>query len=148
MSYRAKDAIAERIGSIAEWRQEREFQDMMGLGPEAAQRSHRSAKGLRALAEHIRALPDDEERIARLTRLTFSGEYFDPGASLLNELGRFRFHDPDASIDQFLTKMVDLAEQDASEQGQWGGPQIPGDDPWRPSWVVDLRDPDEIEEDW
>mgnify|MGYP006196022899 CR=1 FL=1 len=31
-------SIARRIDAIAEWRAEREFQDMMGLGPEAAQR--------------------------------------------------------------------------------------------------------------
>lgn len=144
----AKEAIAERIFRIAEWREERAFQDMLGLGPEAAERSNRSATGLRGLADHVRSLADDDERILRLTRLTFSGEIFDPGASLLNELGRFRFHDPDSSVEQFVTFMVELAERDASEQGQWGGPQLPGDNPWQPSWIVDLRDPDEDEEDW
>ena len=144
----AKEAIAERIFRIAEWREERAFQDMLGLGPEAAQRSNRSAAGLRGLADHVRSLADDDERIVRLTRLAFSGEVFDPGASLLNELGRFRFHDPNSSLEQFITFMVELAERDASEQGQWGGPQLPGDNPWQPSWIVDLRDPDEDEEDW
>lgn len=144
----AKEAIAERIARIADWREERAFQDMLGLGPEAAARSNRSAAGLRELADHVRSLADDDERVARLTRLTFSGETFDPGAALLNELGRFRFHDPNSSMEQFVTFMVELGEQDASEQGQWGGPQLPGDNPWQPSWVVDLRDPDEDEDDW
>lgn len=147
VSRQAREAIADRIRSIAGWRQDRAVQDMLGLGPEAAERSNRSAAGLRDLADHIRSLPDNEARIERLTRLAFSGVTFDPGASLLNELGRFRFHDPEASVDQFVTFMVELAERDASEQGQWGGPQIPGDDPWTPSWIIDLRDPDE-EDNW
>lgn len=148
MTVQAREAIAERIESIAEWRKERAQQDMLGLGPEAARRSDRSAAGLRELAGYVRSLPEDDARIAALTRLAFSGSMFDPGALLLNELGRFRFHDPDAAIAQFLDFMVTLAEQDLEEQGRWGGPQVPGDEPWRASWVVDLRDPDEIEEDW
>lgn len=140
--------IVERIEAIAEWRQEREFQDMLGLGPEAAARSHRSADGLRELAAHIGRLPDDDPRIARLLGLAFSGEYFDPGASLLTELGRFRFHDPDQPVDQFLDAMVRLAERDREEMGQWGGPQITGDNPWGANFVIELRDPDDEEEDW
>lgn len=141
-------AIADRIISIADWRKERAQQDMLGLGPEAAQRSNRSAAGLHELADFVRSLPDDDARIADLTRLAFSGAIFDPGALLLNELGRFRFHDPETTTSQFLAFMVTLAEQDAEEQGRWGAPQIPGDEPWSASWVIDLRDPDEIEEDW
>ena len=53
----------ETVDAIAEWRAEREFQDMMGLGPEAAQRSRRSAEGLRELANHIAGLPDDDARL-------------------------------------------------------------------------------------
>lgn len=148
VSVQAKAAIAERILGIADWRKDRAQQDMLGLGPEAAQRSNRSAAGLRELAQFVRSLPDDDARIADLMRLAFAGEMFDPGALLLNELGRFRFHDPETPTSQFLTFMVSLAKQDAEEQGRWGAPQIPGDEPWRASWVVDLRDPDEIEEDW
>lgn len=130
---------------IAAWRNEREQQDMMGLGPEAARRSRRSASGLRELAEFIRALDGDDERIMKLRTLAFSGEMFDPGAGLLNELGRFRFHDEETTLEGFLAFMVELAEEDAVEQGRWGGPQVPGDDPWSPSWIVDLRDEDEDE---
>lgn len=148
MSYRAKQSIVERIESIADWRLEREFQDMLGLGPDAAARSRRSAEGLRELAAHVGQLPDDDARISRLTTLTFSGEYFDPGASLLTELGRFRFHDPDQPVEQFVDTMVRLAERDSEEIGQWGGPQISGDNPWGANWVIQLHDPDEDEEDW
>lgn len=124
------------------------MQDMLGLGPEAAQRSDRSAAGLRELAAFIRTLSDGDSSIEQLTRLAFSGPTFDPGASLLNELGRFRFHDPKTPLDQFLQFMITLAGQDADEQSRWGGPQIPGDNPWSPTWVVDLRDPEDDEEDW
>lgn len=148
MTREARESIADRVESIATWRQERASQDMLGLGPEAAQRSDRSAAGLRELAAYIRCLPDDDASIVQLTKLAFSGPTFDPGASLLNELGRFRFHDPETTVDQFLHFMVTLAGQDADEQGRWGGPQIPGDEPWGATWVVDLRDPDDIEEDW
>lgn len=148
MSYRAKQAIVHRLETIVEWRQEREMQDMLGLGPEAAMRSRRSAEGLRELATFVASLPDDDPRIASLMRLAFSGDIFDPGASLLNELGRFRFHDPDQPVDQFLDVMVRLAERDQKEMGQWGGPQITGDNPWGANWVVTLHDPDEDEDDW
>lgn len=148
MSYRGKRAIVERIEAIAVWRDERELQDMIGLGPEAAVRSRRSAQGLRELAAYFGTMPDDDERVAALMRLAFSGEYFDPGASLLNELGRFRFHDPEQPVEQFVDYMVKLAEQDREEMGQWGGPQLPGDNPWSANWGVRAQDPDEIEEDW
>lgn len=148
MSYRAKQAIVSRIESIAVWREEREMQDMMGLGPEAAARSRRSAAGLRELARHIADLDEDDARIAALMRLAFSGEHFDPGASLLTELGRFRFHDPDQPVPQFVDVMVSLAERDREEMGQWGGPQLPDDNPWGANWVVSVHDPDEDEEDW
>jgi hypothetical protein len=146
VSSKVKEAIAERITLIAEWRLEREQQDMLGLGPEAAARSRRSAKGLRELADHVRSLADEDSRMAQLRTLAFHGERFDPGATLLNELGRFRFHDETATVEGFVDFMVELAEQDASEQGRFGGPQVQGDDPWRPDWVMDLRDIDE--EEW
>jgi len=134
---------------IAEWRQEREQQDMLGLGPEAAARSRRSAEGLRELAAHVQSLSESDPRLERLRQLAFHDGQFDPGASLLNELGRFRFHDATARVEGFVDMMVELAEEDASEQGQFGGPQIPGDNPWRATWTVDLRDArDDDEDEW
>jgi hypothetical protein len=132
-------AISERILGIADWRTQREQQDMLGLGPEVAARSRRSARGLQELAGAIVNLPPDDPRLARLAVLAFYGEQFDPGATMLHELGRFRFHDPDVSIEGFIDRMVELAELD-----HLGGRQVPGDDPWRPGWLP----PDEEEDEW
>lgn len=135
-------AIARRIDAIAEWRAEREHQDMLGLGPEAAQRSRRSAAGLRELANYIAGLPDDDASILKLRELAFSGGEFDPGPLLLNELGRFRFHDPEQRVEAFVERMVEYAEQDASENALFGGPQVPDDNPWI------IRIVDDEEEHW
>ncbi len=123
-------AIARRIDEIAEWRAEREHQDMLGLGPEAARRSRRSAAGLRELANYIAGLPDDDPHVVKLREMAFSGGQFDPGPVLLTELGRFRFHEPEQTVQAFLGKMVECAEQDVSESALFGGPQVPGDNPW------------------
>jgi hypothetical protein len=137
-------SISERITGIAEWRREREHQDMMGLGPEVAARSRRSASGLMELAGYIASLPPDDPRLTRIAVLAFYGEQFDPGATMLHELGRFRFHDPDVSVDGFVDRMVELAELDHSERDHLGGIQVPGDNPWRPGWLP----PDEEEDEW
>ncbi len=137
-------SIARRIDAIAEWRAAREFQDMMGLGPEAAQRSRRSAEGLRELANHIAGLPDDDARLAKLRVLAFAGGEFDPGPALLNELGRFRFHEAEQQVETFVDKMVEWAEQDASEIAMFGGPQVPGDNPFIHRVIVI----DDEEDDW
>lgn len=143
-------AVVERIEAIAAWRREREFQDMMGLGPEAAARSRRSAAGLDALATYVQTLSVDDARLERLRKAAFRGEVFEPGATLLNELGRFRFHDPDAPVESFLDRVAEWAEQDEREMGEWGGPQIAGDNPWRwtANWTVqvDLTEEDEDDE--
>jgi hypothetical protein len=137
-------AISERILGIADWRTQREQQDMLGLGPEVAARSRRSARGLQELAGAIVSLPADDPRLAKLAVLAFYGEQFDPGATMLHELGRFRFHDPEVSIEGFIDRMVELAELDHSERDHLGGRQVPGDDPWRPGWLP----PDEEEDEW
>jgi hypothetical protein len=139
----ARIAIAERIEAIAQWRRDREQQDMLGLGPDAAMRSRRSAKGLDELAAHVRALPPEDERLIQLREVAFHGEVFDPGATLLNELGRFRFHDPDVTVESVLERMIEFAERDEREMGEFGGPQIPGDNPWRANWVLQVQTDDE-----
>lgn len=144
MTIDVRSAISERIVAIAGWRREREQQDLMGLGPEVAARSRRSAEGLTELAAHIQQLPADDARLAQLAVNAFHGGQFDPGATMLHELGRFRFHDPDVSISGFVDRMVELAELDHSERGDYGGPQVPGDNPWRPGWLP----PDEEEDEW
>ncbi len=140
-----KRAIVERIQAIAEWRRERELQDMLGLGPEAAQRSRRSASGLEELALYVASLSDDDEHILALERAAFSGEVFTPGATLLTELGRFRFHDAEQEIESFVAAMVHFAERDVEEMGLWGGAQVEGDNPWRANWTVSWE---EEEENW
>ncbi len=139
-----RTAISDRVERIADWRREREHQDLLGLGLEVAVRSRRSATGLHELAAHVLSLPPDDPRLVRLTLVAFIGDQFDPGATMLHELGRFRFHDPDASIPAFVDRMVELAELDHSERGAFGGPQVPGDNPWRPGWLP----PDEDEDEW
>ena len=145
MSARGQRAVVERIRAIAEWRRERELQDMLGLGPEAALRSRHSADGLVQLADALANLPEDDARMADLERLAFSGETFMPGATLLAELGRFRFHEPEQEIDAFISNMVSFAERDVEEMGLWGGPQIAGDNPWGANWVISWE---EEEENW
>lgn len=145
MSAIGKRAIEERILAIADWRREREMQDMLGLGPDVVNRSRTSAEGLDQLAETVSNLADDDPRIVELERLAFSGEVFTPGATVLTELGRFRFHDPEQELDGFITSLVTFAQQDLDEMGLWGGPQLPGDNPWGANWVVSIEDD---EEDW
>lgn len=145
MSAIGKRAIEERIRAVADWRREREFQDMLGLGPEAAQRSQRSAVGLDQLADTVASLSDDDERVAEIERLAFSGGVFVPGATLLEELGRFRFHDPEQELEPFISSMVGFAQRDLDEMGLWGGPQIAGDNPWGADWIVSIEDD---EDDW
>lgn len=135
-------SIARRIDAIAEWRREREFQDMVGLGPDVAARSRRSAEGLKELADYVAGVPDGDEHLRLLRKHAFSGGQFDPGPTLLLELGRFRFHDADQSIESFVAEMVEFAEQDASEHALFGGPQVPGDNPWI------IRIVDDEDEDW
>lgn len=139
-----RNAIAGRVEAIAAWRREREQRDMIGLGPDVAARSRRSAAGLDALAAHVRSLDAADDRLDTIGRLAFHGDQFDPGATMLHELGRFRFHDPDVTLDGFVSRMAELAELDASERDQFGGPQVPGDNPWRPGWLP----PDEEEDNW
>lgn len=133
-------AIAQRIDAIAQWRTEREHQDMMGLGADAANRSRRSAQGLRELANHVAGLPDDDANIIALRKLAFLGGEFDPGPIMLNELGRFRFHEAEQTVESFVSKMVEYAEQDASEHALFGGPQVPGDHPFIIRVVIDDDD--------
>ena len=142
MSIAARQSIVDRIHAIAAWRRERGQQDLH-LGPEVAARHTRSAEGLEELARYIESLPPENGRLVRLRYLSFHGEQFDPGAALLTEIGRFRFHDPSTQVDGFLDQMIELAELDASEVQSFGGPQVPGDNPWRASFEIHLDDEDD-----
>ena len=93
-------------------------------------RNLRTAAALDALADHVLALPEDDPRLSELERLAGSGGEFQPDQRVLYELGRFRFHHPEAGLDPFLDTLVELAVADRGEQGRFGGRMPAGDDPW------------------
>jgi hypothetical protein len=139
LSTSARQSIVERILAIAAWRRERGQQDLH-LGPQVVARSTRSANGLEELAAYFQTLDPDDARLQRLVKLASHGDSFDPGASLLTELGRFRFHDPTTPVDAFVEQMIELAEIDASEERSLGGPQVAGDNPWRANFEIRIDD--------
>ncbi|MFN8676880.1 MAG: hypothetical protein U0Z70_10940 [Thermomicrobiales bacterium] len=94
------------------------------------ERNLRAANALQELGAFVVSLPPDDQRLRDLQRLAATGEDFTPDQRVLYELGRFRFHQPDASMDAFLTQLVALAEADRGEAGRFGGLMPEGDDPW------------------
>jgi hypothetical protein len=94
------------------------------------ERNVRTANALQELGNFVLSLPPDEPRLRDLQRLAGTGEDFTPDQRVLYELGRFRFHQPDASMDAFLSQLVMLAEADRGEAGRFGGILPQGDDPW------------------
>lgn len=93
-------------------------------------RNLRTAAALDELAVHVQSLPPDDPRLRDLKRLAASGDDFTPDQRVLYELGRFRFHHPEAGLDPFLDRLVELAEADRGEHGRFGGRLPEGDDPW------------------
>jgi hypothetical protein len=120
-----RPALVAYLAGIADWRRQRARE--LDRDP----RSLRTAAGLDELAALVRALPPDDPRLDRLSRLGLRGDVFEPGQQLHYEVGRFRFHHPEVTAEGFLDTMVELAEADMREQGRFGGPQVPGDEPWR-----------------
>ena len=120
-----RPALRAYLRGIADWRRQRAREY------DRDARNLRTADGLDELAAAIGDLPADDPRLVRLGRLGLRGELFEPGQQLHYEVGRFRFHHPEVTTDGFLTTMVELAETDMREQGAFGGPQVPGDEPWR-----------------
>lgn len=94
-------------------------------------RNLRSADGIEELAALIRSLPKSDPRLKELDRLWRRGEHIEVGQQSAYEIGRFRFFIPETELDAFVDEMVDLARADANERGQFGGKQVPGDEPWR-----------------
>lgn len=94
------------------------------------ERNVRTANALLEFGGFVLSLPADDQRLRELQRLAGTGEDFTPDQRVLYELGRFRFHQPDASTDAFLTQLVALAEADRGEAGRFGGLMPAGDDPW------------------
>lgn len=116
--------ITAYVRSISDWRRSRFNDDLRDP------RNLQSADALLDLSHFIDQLSLDDDRLARLAALTTTGGQFLPGQQLSYEIGRYHFHDISLSHDAFLGVMVLLAEQDAGEQGRFGGPQAAGDNPW------------------
>lgn len=117
--------IMEYLIQLADWRRMRYQDDLRDA------RNLQSAEGIEELSRFIRALPDEDERIIELDRLWRRGEHIEVGQQAAYEIGRFRFFVADTELDAFVDQMVDLARADANEFGEFGGKQVPGDEPWR-----------------
>jgi hypothetical protein len=117
--------MADYLRSVAAWRRQRYQDDLRDV------RNLRSAAALEELAEHILSLPPDDERLRQLPRLAVEGDAFVPGQQTAYEIGRFRFFSEEAGLDAFVDRILELAIADRGEQGRFGGPQVPGDEPWR-----------------
>lgn len=118
------EAIANYLREIASWRRRRYQDDLRDP------RNLQSAAALEALAGYVCSLPPDDPRLQRLGALAMEGEVFAPGQQTAYEIGRFHFFSTAATFDGFLDHLVELAEADRNERGQFGGPQVPGDNPW------------------
>ena len=119
-----RQSVADYCREMAAWRRRRAEEY------DRDARNLRSAAGLEELAERVLTLPDDDHRLVELARLTGQGDTFVPDQRVHYELGRFRFHHPEASLDPFLDRLVELAIEDRGEQGRFGGRLPEGDDPW------------------
>jgi hypothetical protein len=121
------EAIATYIQGISRWRRARYNDDLRDV------RNLRAADSLEELATYVETLGNDDPRIARLGKIAMDGYFFAPGQQASYEIGLFRFHTESATIEGFLEKIVELAEADRREHGEFGGLQVEGDTPWRAS---------------
>jgi len=119
-----RQAIAGYLRRIADWRRQR-FEDF-----DRDPRHLRAAAGLDELADYVLALPADDPRLLALGELAMEGELFVPGQQASYEIGRFRFHHAQTTLDGFLGHLVELALADANEHGNFAGRLPPGDNPW------------------
>ena len=119
-----RQAIADYLRGVADWRR-RKAEEY-----DRDARNLRTAQGLEELADHVLVLPEADERLATLSRLAMEGDLFLPGQQTSYEIGRFRFHHPEAGLDPFLDRIVEFAMADKGEQGRFGGLMPEGDDPW------------------
>ena len=119
-----RPSLADHFRSVADWRRARYQDDLRDP------RNLVSASGLDAMAAWVVTLPEDDSRLATLSRYASIGPSFTPGQQALYEIGRFRFFQPETDFDPFLDQLAQLAEADHSEHGRFGGRQVPGDEPW------------------
>lgn len=119
-----RPSLAGYLRSVADWRRGRYRDDLRDP------RNLVSAAGLDGLAAWVMSLPEDDARIATLSKYASEGESFTPGQQTLYEIGRFRFFSPETEFDAFLDQLAELVTADHRERGQFGGKQVPGDEPW------------------
>ena len=119
-----RPSLAGYLRSIADWRRSRYQDDLRDP------RNLVSAAGLDEMAAWTMTLPEDDPRIVILSKYASEGESFTPGQQALYEIGRFRFFSPDTEFDAFLDQLAQLALADHHERGNFGGKQVPGDEPW------------------
>lgn len=136
--------LAEYLTSLAAWRRARYDDDLRD------RRNLAAADAIDELRAHIQALPADDPRLVELERTMMPSGYLQPGQQTALEISRLRFFTPETELDAFLTHVVDIAQADFNERGQFGGPQVPGDEPWRNSPATTGRSWEEVddEDDW
>jgi hypothetical protein len=106
--------LAEFVRERARWRESK-------VHDEADERDQRSAERLWRLAAHIEALPDDDPRLAALSRVhaQHAHDAFVAGDDASYLVSRFSFDSADATqgLDEFLTKLVTvLVAEDRRDQ--------------------------------
>jgi hypothetical protein len=131
-------AFAEHLRSVAQWRRDK----MQEFDPDP--RNLRSAAGLDELADYWLSLPEDDERVVELVALAFLGQMFRPGQRTEWEIPRYRFYHEESTVEGFLSRLIELARQDAAETDPIGLPMVAGDNPWanRPTRIY-IVEPDD-----
>lgn len=133
MNTYARRSMADYLRLVATWRRQRAEEY------DRDERNIVAAAGLEELADYILGLPEDDERLDILNQVAVTHDEFTPGQQTMYEIGRFRFHYAETSLDGFLTHIARVAIADSEERGRFAGKLPEGDDPWSSSW----RNPDE-----
>jgi hypothetical protein len=120
-------SMARHLRGIADWRRWR-YEDY-----NRDERNLRCARALDEFADYVARLDPEDERLRRLAAIAgYDGE-FQPGQQTNYAIARLHFFSADVSFDNFLEHLVELAELDHTENGRFGGRNLPpGDDPWSP----------------
>lgn len=124
----ARQSLVDYLLQVAAWRRRRAEEY------DRDQRNLVAAAGLEELAAYIQTLPDDDERLKVLGEVAVTHDQFTPGQQTSYEVGRFRFHYADTSLDAFLSHLTRIAVSDSEERGRFAGKLPEGDDPWSPEW--------------
>jgi hypothetical protein len=128
MNVHARRSLADYLRQIAEWRRRRAEEY------DRDERNLVAAAGLDELASYILELPEDDERLLILDEVAVTHDEFTPGQQTSYEIGRFRFHYAETSLDGFLSHLTRVAVADSEERGRFAGKLPEGDDPWSSEW--------------